>query len=253
MTASDTARNVPIFESRLLNSLCQPANTLHVHKRDGKLRLCRDYKVTVNPALEVEQYLLPNPDDLFATLAGGKCFTKIDLTHAYQQMPLDKQSRELVTVNTYKGLYRYTRLPFGVASAPAIFQKTMDTVLQGLPKVICYLDDILVTGSTEEHLSNIEKVLQRLQKYGIRAKRAKCEFLCASVEHLGHRVDATGLHTTQSKVEAIQKAPQPKNIQELRSFLGLVHYYGKFIANLSTLLKPLNLLLKDGSEWLWPE
>ena len=129
-------------------------------------------------------------------------------------------------------------------------------VLQSLPKVICYLDDILVTGSTEEdeeHLSNVEKVLQRLQKYGIQAKTAKCEFLCVSVEHLGHRVDATGLHTTQSKVEAIQKAPQPKNIQELRSFLGLVHYYGKFIANLCTLLKPLNLLLKDVSEWLWTE
>ena len=221
---------------------------------DGKLRLCGDYKVTVNPALEVDRYPLPKTEDLFATLAGGKCFTKIELTHAYQQMALDKQSRELVAINTHKGLYCYTRLPFGVASAPAIFQKTMDTVLQGLPKVICYLDDILVTGSTEEeHLSNVEKVLQRLQRYGIRAKRAKCEFLSASVEYLGHRVDATGLHTTQSKVEAIQKAPQPKNTQELRSFLGLVHYYGKFIANLSTLLKPLNLLLKDGSEWLWTE
>ena len=111
-----------------------------------------------------------------------------------------------------------------------------------------------MTGSTEEeHLSNVEKVLQRLQKYGIRAKRAKCEFLCASVEYLGHRVNATGLYTTQSKVEAIQKAPQPKNIQELRSFFSLVHYYGKFIANLSTLLKPQNLLLKDGREWLWTE
>ena len=78
-------------------------------------------------------------------------------------MALDDRSRELVTINTHKGLYRYTRLHFGVASAPAIFQKTMDTVLQGLPKVICYLDDILVTGSTEEeHLSNVEKVLGRL-------------------------------------------------------------------------------------------
>ena len=104
------------------------------------------YKVTVNPALEVDRYPLPKPEDLFATLAGGKCFTKIDLTHAYQQMALDKQSRELVTINTHKGLYCYTRLPFGVASAPAIFQKTTDTVLQGLPKVICYLDYILVTG-----------------------------------------------------------------------------------------------------------
>ena len=225
-----------------------------VPKGDGRLRLCGDYKVTINPALEVDQYPLPKPDDLFTSLAGGKRFTKIDLTQAYQQMALDDHSRELVTVNTHKGLYRYTRLPFGVASAPAIFQKTMDTVLQDLPKVICYLDNILVTGSTEEeHLANVEKVLERLQKYSIRAKRAKCEFLSSSLEYLGHRVDSTGLHTTQSKVEAIKKAPQPTNVPELRSFLGLVHYYGKFMPNLATVLNPLNLLLKDGAEWVWTE
>ena len=114
----------------------------------GSLGCAVTIRSRCTPALEVDQYLLPKPEDLFATLAGGKCFTKIDLTHAYQQMALDNQSRELVTINTHKGLYRYTRLPFGVASTPAIFQKTMDTVLQGLPKVICYLDDILVTGGT---------------------------------------------------------------------------------------------------------
>ena len=136
----------------------------------------------------------------------------------------------------------YTRLPFGVASAPAVFQKTMDVVLQGLPKVICYLDDILVTGSSEEeHLENVEKVLQRLNQYNIRAKRAKCTFMGDSVEYLGHRIDATGLHTTTSKVEAVRLAPQPRNVQELRSFLG---YYGKFLPSLATLLHPLNTLLK---------
>ena len=224
-----------------------------IPKEGGKLRLCSDYKVTINPVLEIDQYPLPKPDDLFATLAGGKQFTKIDLTHAYQQMNLEESSRELVTVNTHKGLYRY-RLPFGVASAPAMFQKTMDVVLQGLPNVICYLDDILVTGKTEdEHLANVERVLERLQQYGIRAKRAKCSFLSRSVEYLGHRVDASGLHTTPSKVEAVQKAPQPQNVQELRSFLGLVHYYGKFLPNLATLLHPLNHLLKDGCEWKWTE
>ena len=113
------------------------------------LRLCGNYKVTVNLALEVDRYPLLKPDDLFATLAGGKCFTKIDLTHGYQQMALDKQSRELVTVDTHKRVYCYTTLPFGVVSAPAIFQKMMNIVVQGLPKEILCLDDILVTGSTE--------------------------------------------------------------------------------------------------------
>ena len=170
-----------------------------VPKVDGKLRICGDYKVTVNPVLQVEQYPLSKPDDLFATLAGGKKFSKIDLTSAYQQMSLDEKPRELVKINTHKGLYQYTRLPFGVASALAIFQKTMDVVLQGLPQVICYLDDILITGSTEdEQLTNVEKVLERLRKYGIQAKREMCAFLKPSVEYLDHRVDATGVHTTPS-------------------------------------------------------
>ena len=230
------------------------APVVPVPKNDGHIRLCGDYKVTINPALEVDKYPLPKPDDLFASLAGGKKFSKIDLTNAYQQLNLTEECQELTTINTHKGLYRYTRLPFGVASAPAIFQQVMDTVLQGLPNVICYLDDVLVTGSTvEEHLTNLENVFKRFQKYNIRAKRSKCSFLCDSVEYLGHRVDANGLHTTDRKVEAVKKAPLPKNVQELRSFLGLVHYYGKFIPNLATLLHPLNSLLQTQSPWKWTQ
>ena len=131
-----------------------------VPKKDGKLRLCGDYKVTINPALHVDQYPLPKPEDLFATLAGGKRFTKLDLRQAYLQLRLDDKSSSYVTVNTHKGLYRYNRL---VASAPAMFQKTMDEILQGIPRTICYIDDILVTGSSDaEHLEILNKVLQQL-------------------------------------------------------------------------------------------
>ena len=230
------------------------APVVPVPKSDGHIRLCGDYKTTVNPALDVDKYPLPKPEDLFASLAGGKKFSKIDLTSAYQQVSLAEECEEFTTINTHKGLYRYTRLPFGIASAPAIFQQIMDTVLQGLPKVICYLDDVLVTGSTvEEHLKNLENVLKRLQQYNIKAKRSKCYFLCDSVEYLGHRIDADGLHTTDRKVAAIKKAPLPKNVQELRSFLGLVHYYGKFMPNLATLLHPLNVLLQAKSPWKWTQ
>ena len=93
----------------------------------------------------------------------------------------------------------------------------MDTVLQGLSKVTCYIDDILITGDTEqEHLQNLEQVLQRLRQYRIQARRPKCAFMEESLEYLGHKIDATGLHTTTRKMEAISQAPQPKNIQELR-------------------------------------
>ena len=130
-------------------------------KKDARVRLCGDYKVTLNQVLNVEQYPLPKPEDLFAILAGGDKFTVLDLTQAYQQLLLDDNSRQYVTVNTHRGLYRYTRLPYGVTSAPAIFQRVMDTILQGLPGVICYIDDILVTGPTDkEHLQNLGQVFQ---------------------------------------------------------------------------------------------
>ena len=103
--------------------------------------------------------------------------------------------------------------------------------------MICYLDDILVCDSTnEEHHQNLEAVLQRLQEFNINADRDKCILMVDSVEYLGHRIDASGLHTLSTKVKAVQEAPRPKNQQELRSFLGSLQYYGKFIPNLSTVL-----------------
>ena len=223
-----------------------------VPKGDGQIRICGDYKVTVNANLEVDQHPLPKPEDLFTSLSGGQKFSKLDLKHAYQQMMLDSDSRKYVTINTHKGLYCYTRLPFGIASAPAIFQRAMDSILQGIPQVLCYLDDILITGaSKEDHLRNLEKVLSRLQEYGIRVNANKCVFMQSSVEYLGHIIDCEGLHTSPKKVKAIQEAPTPRNQQELRSFLGLLHYYGKFIQNLATMLHPLNELLKKGVSWKW--
>ncbi len=120
-----------------------------VPKKDGRVRICGDYRVTINPMLDVNQCPLPLPEDLFATLAGGKQFTKLDLSHTYNQLILEEESRPYLTINTHRGLYWYNRLPFGTASALAVFQKTMDTILRGLKGVICYIDDILITGASE--------------------------------------------------------------------------------------------------------
>ena len=223
-----------------------------VPKKDGTVRLCGDYKVTINQSIDVDQYPLPVPEALFATLSGGQQFTTLDLSQAYQQLELEPESRKYLAINTHLGLYQFTRLPYGVASAPAQFQKVMDTLLQGLPGVICYIDDILITGATTaEHLHNLEEVLSRLKEHGVRVKSAKCKFLASSVEYLGHRIDAKGLHTTDGKLQAILQAPTPRNVTELRSFLGLVNYYGKFIPNLATTLHPLNQLLHRDQRWRW--
>lgn len=133
--------------------------------------------------MEVDQHPLPNPEELFVTLSGGEKFSKLDLSRAYQQILLEDESREYVTINTHKGLYRPTRLPFGVASASAIFQSKIEQVLQGIPMVVCRVDDILVSGKTDkEHLSNLNEVLSRLERAGLRLKLEKYKFMLPSVE-----------------------------------------------------------------------
>ena len=112
------------------------AQIVPVPKSDGQFRICGDYKST---ALEVDQCPLPKPSDLFTALTGGEKFTVLDLSQAYQQMMLAEESKKFVTINTQQGLYRYKRLPFGVSSAPTIFQRSMDSILQGLPQVLCYI------------------------------------------------------------------------------------------------------------------
>ena len=132
------------------------APIIPVPKNNGQFRICGDFKVTINQALYVNQYSLPKSEDLFASLAEGKKFPKLDSSQAYQQLPLDEESTKFVTINTHRGLYRYNRLPFGAVSAPALFQKLMHTVLQDIPHVICYIDDILVTGTSHgDHLCNL--------------------------------------------------------------------------------------------------
>eukprot|EP00731_Ephydatia_muelleri_P002173 Em0001g2173a len=218
------------------------------------VRLCGDYKVSINQALMVDQYPLPKPSNLFAALSGGKWFTKLDLAQAYTQMELDEVSRQFVAINTHRGLYRYTRLPFGIASAPAIFQRAMDTILQGMSGVLCYLDDTLIVGKNkEEHLATVEEVLKRLQNEGLRVNKEKCCFLTTSVQYLGHRIDANGIHATGEKSDAVLMAPVPSSVPQLRSFLGMINYYSKFIPNLATLLNPLNELLRKDVQWKWTD
>ena len=108
---------------------------VHVPKRDGTFRICGDFKVTLNPVLQVDQHPIPKPEDIFASMAGGKLYTTLDLSQAYEQLMLDKESKELVTISTHLGLFCYNRLPFGVALAPAIFQRTMDQLQNRLPGV----------------------------------------------------------------------------------------------------------------------
>ena len=223
-----------------------------VPKPNGDVRICGEYKVTVNPVLQVEQYPLPRIDDLFASLSGGQHFSKIDLKNAYLQIEMDNESKNLLTINTHRGLFRYNRLVFGIASSPAIFQKTIEQIMQGVPGTQVILDDMIITGkSDEEHLRNLEMVLQKLQENGLRANAQKCEFFKDRVNFCGHVIDKEGLHKSQDKIDAILNAPKIENVTQLRSFLGLVTYYSKFIPDMSTVLQPLHQLLEKDRKWQW--
>ncbi len=215
----------------------------------GDVRICGDFKVTINPALHAVQYPLPRIEDIFAPLSGGEYFSKIDLAQAYLQMEIDEQSNKFLTINAHKGLYQYNRLVFGIASAPALWQRAMDQVLQGIPGTQCYLDDIIVTGKDDtDHLQNLQRVLMRLCEYGLRANKEKCEFFKSRISYCGHVIDKDGLHKSQDKIEAVLNAPHPENVSQLRSYLGLVNYYHKFLPNLSTVLHPLNALLQTRTQ-----
>ena len=117
--------------------------------------------------------------------------------------------------------------------------------MQDIPGTQCYLDDIILTGRDEnEHLANLEAVLKRLSEFGLRVNKEKCEFFKDSIEYCGHKIDKEGLHKAQDKMDAVLKAPRPENVSQLRSFLGLVNYYAKFLPNVATVLHPLNSLLQ---------
>ena len=223
-----------------------------VPKGDNSVRICGDYKVTVNPQLKVDQYPLPRIQDIFASLAGGQKFTKIDLRQAYNQLEMSEDSKSYLTINTHKGLYSYNRLVFGIAASPSIWQRTMDQILKDIPNTSCILDDIIITGkSDEEHLKTLETVLQRLQDYNLRVNRDKCSFFQEEITYCGHKINANGLHKTQDKIEAVINAPVPENVTQLRAFLGLVNYYSHFLPNMASVLHPLYQLLKKDRKYAW--
>lgn len=223
-----------------------------VPKADGRVRITGDFKMTVNNQLCVTQYPLALPDDIFANLGGCNTFSKIDGNNAYHQMELDESSKIFLVINTHRGLYRYNVLPQGIASSPAIFQSFMDTLLQGIKNTGSYIDDT-VSGSVDDqtHLQQLDTILKKFQQHNYKLSPKKCQFMQPELEFLGHHVSKSGIQTTAHKVQAITQMPQPRNVTEVKSFLGLVTFYGKFVPNLSTTCEPLYRLTRKDEPFLW--
>lgn len=224
-----------------------------VPKSTGQTRLCGDYKNTINPVLKGDKfYPLPTKQDLLIKLQGGKTFSEIDLSNAYNQIALDENSKRFTTINTHKGLYQYTRLVFGISSAPSIFQRTLECLLQDIDNCVCYIDNIYITGKTDkEHLQTLEKVLSRLETSGLQVRKEKCSFMKPEVSFLGYQLTSEGVKPQEDKLRAIRAADPPENIHQLRAFLGMMNYYGSFIPNLSSELAILYSLLDQKQAWHW--
>ena len=179
-------------------------------------------------------------------------FFKIDLKDAYNQLQVAEESQKWLVINTHKGLFKYRRLPFGISSAPAIFQRTIAKVLEGVRGICIYMDDILISGKDEqENMQNSSQVFQKLQQHCFRIRRDKCSFCQPSVQYLGHIIDSLGIRVSNESVKAIQLMKAPKDQSELRSFLGMVNYFGKFFPHMSSYTLPLIQLLKKDTKWNW--
>ncbi|KAG6451692.1 hypothetical protein O3G_MSEX007288 [Manduca sexta] len=223
-----------------------------VIKKNGDIRICGDYKITINPKLKRDYYPLPRIDELFAKLSRGEKFSKIDLRHAYEQCLLSDESQPYTAITTHVGTFVYRRTPYGLSCIPEKFQKLMEETLYGVPGCVVFLDDICVTGVDRfQHEKNLRAVLGRLRDMGLTIKINKCRFMQDSVKYLGFIINRDGLRPDPEKLEAISSAPRPGNISHLKSFLGMLNYYGRFIPNLSTLLQPLHNLLKKNVSWKW--
>ena len=222
-----------------------------VLKPDGSVRICGDFRLA-NKGVVIDKYPIPRSEVLFSSLAGGKFFTKLDMAAAYNQLELDDESKEITTINTPKGLFQFNRLCFGISSSPGIFQRAMDQLLKNVPGVVCFLDDVLISGEPKLiHNNRVRQVLSILEDAGLTLNVKKCQWGVREIAYLGFRVDQEGVHPSEDKIQAIKRAPSPKNITELQAYLGLLNFYRKFSPRASTVLEPLNALLRNDHDWTW--
>ena len=189
------------------------AHIVVMRKKDGGVRICADFKVTINPHLCSKVFPLPTPDEVFSTLVHSESFSTIDLARANKQMEVTAESQPYLTINTHMGLFCYQRLPFGITTAPGIWQKAMSIVLQGCKGVIIYyIDDILVTGKARAvHEENLRHVFQHLEQFGLHIKLSKCLFFQDSVTYLGHKISKDCIQPTAEWMSSIINAPTPQN------------------------------------------
>ena len=211
-----------------------------VAKKNGTFRMCADL-TNLNKVLKTHKYSLPNVHD-FANMAHDcQYFTTMDIKDAYYVIPVRPSDKHKLTIATPLGNFQYNFLPMGLATSSCFYQKLMNEVVSGLPNVFAYLDDIIVMSkSKDDHMNTLHQLFSRLKMHGLVVNESKCSFCQSSLIFLGHRVSASGISPSETKVRAINEFPQPRTKKQLQRYLGMYQYYNKFVKHSSQWLQPLH-------------
>lgn len=204
-----------------------------------------DFRLVVNMrapnrAINREYYRLPLLDEMRVKLHGAQYFSKLDLSNAFYHLELSEDSRDLTTFLAEDGMYRFTRLMFGVNCAPEIFQREMMRILKDVSNVIVFIDDILIFADTLEELrATVTKVLKILKQNNLTLNTTKCDFDKTRLKFLGHELDAEGFHIDEEKIQSVRRFREPSTLSELRSFLGLASFLSPYLEDFARLSSPL--------------
>lgn len=226
-----------------------------VKKKDNSYRFCVDLRV-LNKVTKKDSYPLPYISAILDNLRNARYISSIDIKSAFWTVPLSRESKELTAFTVPgRGLFQFTRMPFGLTNAPATWQRIIDSVLGDLglqDKVMIYLDDcIIISDSFDEHIRILGLVFDRLREAGLVLAMDKCKFCLPQLKYLGFIVDRDGLRPDPEKVEAIINIPPPRNIHEIRRFMGTASWYRRFVPNFSSIMAPLTNLIKKNVKWAW--
>jgi hypothetical protein len=228
---------------------------LFAQKKGGTLRMCIDYR-GLNKFTVRNRYPLPRIDDLFDSLQGAKFFTSLDLASGYHQIRIPEADRAKTAFRTHIGHFQYRVLSFGLTNAPATFQKAMDALLGPLLRkgVLVYLDDILIYSNTwEEHLDHLRRVLRLLRDNEYYCRLWKCNFGQTQIDYLGHVISEGDIRMDPQKIASVSSWPIPRNVPEIRSFLGFTNYFRRFVQGYASLVGPLTDLTQKDRAWTWNE
>ena len=230
-------------------------------RESPKRRLCVDFRkinklqqqvITEGKSKgQISIHPLPKIDEMYAKLKGAKVFSTIDLRSGYHHVALGKDSRAKTAFVTPFGKYEFLMVPFGLAQAPAYFQLLMNKVLEGLSYAMTYLDDIIIFSKNEmEHLEHLEEVFHLLRMAGLKMKHSKCNFFKSKIHYLGHLISVDGISPLPDKLDTIKNTPAPKDMKEMKQFLGLTGYYRKFVPRFADISRPLTSLMKKEMKFM---